>query len=347
MNARKWLRRSVAAILLFAAQGCNDSYTVTTIISTDGSVDRVIEWSKDGGSSRYSTNDLPLPTDSTWQVNWKTSGTKDSGLVFTASKHFTTFEALAAEYVRMNDSTKLKVDVDVQKKFRWFYSYFEYRETYKAFHPLTLVPANEFFSADEISRFMANNISDSLRIRFENWQQRNMFELVYRRLCSAAERLDDPALPVSSLEANKEALYREMTSDKPGKSQSGTTSKGDHGEVEAEAVLREVLQTAAVEKLRAPLARAISDAVNDYEIRNSIAGKYTNSVVMPGVILETNAGDVSGNRVTWTFSEDQLSMMDLAMRVESRVVNVWAIVVTGVVVLGLLALPIGMQYRRS
>jgi len=64
---------------------------------------------------------------------------------------------------------------------------------------------------------------------------------------------------------------------------------------------------------------------------------FTNTVVMPGIVLETGAPEVKGSTVSWKFERNRLSLHDYEMRVESRTVNVWAIVVTGILVLGLLA----------
>ena len=59
---------------------------------------------------------------------------------------------------------------------------------------------------------------------------------------------------------------------------------------------------------------------------------------MPGLVLETGAPEVKGASVSWKFSPDNLKLHDYEMRVESRTVNVWAMAVTAVLALGLLAL---------
>ena len=69
-------------------------------------------------------------------------------------------------------------------------------------------------------------------------------------------------------------------------------------------------------------------------------GDYVNTVVMPGTILDTNAGEVKGSSVVWRFSDDYLGMADYEMRVESRSVNVWPLAGTGIVVLLLIVFPV-------
>ena len=75
--------------------------------------------------------------------------------------------------------------------------------------------------------------------------------------------------------------------------------------------------------------------------------EYTNAVVMPGLILDTNAGEVKGTTVTWKFSADQFCLRDYDMWVESRVMNVWAVVLTGVLVLGLVGVLSQGQISRA
>ena len=349
MKTRTWLRCSAATMLLLMAQGCNE-YAITTIVSTDGSVDRSIEWKSDKGpvnKGQFDLQKFPLPMDTTWRVVWKAAEQKDSNLVFTASKHFDSFEALEHEYTRLDTTGKLVVHVTVEKRFRWFYSYFSYHEIYGAFMPYTLIPAKEFFTPEELRRLMSDEKSDSLSTRYQEWVSRNDFEFVFRRLLAAADSLHDPELPASLLAGHKEELRRVMTSDSlyKGETKDGSTDENAIADASLLAA-RGVVHSPSIMKLREPIKQAIAQLFQRFDDRNAIEGKYTNAVVMPGVILETNAKEISGSRVEWTFSPDQLSIMDLEMRVESRVVNSWAIVVSGVVVLGLLGLPLVLQYRR-
>ena len=64
---------------------------------------------------------------------------------------------------------------------------------------------------------------------------------------------------------------------------------------------------------------------------------------MAGTILETNAGEVKGNSIAWKFSDEYLSIADFEMRAESRSVNMWPLALTGLFVLGLILLPVGLR----
>ena len=66
--------------------------------------------------------------------------------------------------------------------------------------------------------------------------------------------------------------------------------------------------------------------------------EYSQTVEMPGLITETNSISVTGNKVSWKVNGDKFIFKDYEMRVESRVVNKWAFVVSGLLLLLVLIL---------
>ena len=68
---------------------------------------------------------------------------------------------------------------------------------------------------------------------------------------------------------------------------------------------------------------------------------------MPGIILNTNAKTVEGNKVIWEFDENRFCYEDFNMTVQSRVVNVWAFVVSGVIVLVVIILLLLPKFKKK
>jgi hypothetical protein len=60
---------------------------------------------------------------------------------------------------------------------------------------------------------------------------------------------------------------------------------------------------------------------------------YPETVEMPGLITETNSMMLKGNQVSWEIQPLTLMFQPYEMVVESRVVNKWAFVVTGIILL--------------
>jgi hypothetical protein len=330
MKKSAWVLRSAAMIFLFAVSGCRENYTVVTSLLPDGSCDRIITVTSDSG--KIPDVALPLPVDSTWQISWNAPAKKGEKYVFTARKHFASFEDLSREYARQRDSNKINIAITAAKSFRWFYTYFTYRETYGEFNPFRLVPLSQFMTQDEVRRYLAGEKSDSLKKKRDAWEQRNMFEEFYRGLIEAASGLNDPTLPVSLIESKKEELFVGLMRSK---------SNDVTNEVAT------VLGTPAVRKLSKDLKALVEGIMHKTEIASKAGGDYVSTVVMPGTILDTNAEEVKGNSVVWRFTDEHLSMADYVMQVESRSINVWALIVTGLVVLLLIALPVWMRLRQE
>jgi len=310
--------------------GCRESYTVVTSLFTDGSCDRVITVTSDSG--KVPDVAFPLPIDSTWKISWKAPTQKGEKYHFTARKHFAHIDSLRQEYARVSDSGKIQISISVEKKFRWFYTYFTYTEKYKLFNPFTMLPLSQFMTGDEVRRYLAGERSDSLKKKREAWETRNMFEEYYQGLLEAARKLNHKSLPVSLIESKKEELFAELMS-------SGSND-----------VVRETahaLGMPAVRKLSKELKALVDGIMRKSEVASKADGDYVSTVVMPGTILDTNAEEVKGNSVVWRLSDEHLGIADYEMRVESRSVNVWALSATGITVLGLVILPGVLRLRQE
>jgi hypothetical protein len=72
------------------------------------------------------------------------------------------------------------------------------------------------------------------------------------------------------------------------------------------------------------------------ELLGEVDGNFTNTVTLPGIVLVTNAADLKASTLTWHCTAKQLRIREYQMIAESRVINLWAIVLTGVVAIGLL-----------
>ncbi len=330
MKTNAWLRNGLALLFVLTVSGCRENVTVVTTLFPDGSCDRVVTVTSDSG--KVPDVAFPLPVDSSWQISWTPPGQKGEKYLFTARKHFASIGSLREQYARAADTGKIKIDVSMKKDFRWFYTYFTYTEKYEVYNPFREIPLSKFMTQEEVRRYLAGERSDSLKKMRETWEMRNMFELFYRGLLAAAEKLHDPALPSSLIEAKKDELYTALM------------SSGKEDEV---SVTTRVLKTPAVRKLSKQVKDLINEIMHKSEVASKADGDYVCTVVMPGTILDTNSEEVKGNSVVWRFSDEHLGIADYEMRVESRSINGWALAVTGLVVLGLVFLPYALRVRRE
>jgi hypothetical protein len=253
-------------------------------------------------------------------------------------KRFESPEALAREFSTVaDDSTKLRISPEIEKRFRWFFTYLTYKETYHVFCPFTQIPASRVLSEDEIRRISAGEKSDSLEKKLDEWRLRNMYEGFHLALLEGARRIGDPAFSQDSVISRKEELLRVIQGD--------TSATDDFDRTLALVV--HFFHSNAVLKLRPELRIAWDAAEGMSKQAERAHGDYTNTVVMPGMVLDTNAGEVKGTTVSWNFSANQFMLRDYSMWVESRVMNIWAVILTGIIVIGLTGVLVVLRLRGN
>lgn len=354
----RWLQ----AVILSAGislPGCLEKYEVTTTVAADGSCERIVTLRRD--SQQLPAKAFPVPVDSPWVCSWSQAprepargdtGGKGTAYVYTARRRFADFDELSREYPGSRDSADLSLRVRIEKKFRWFYTYYVYEETYGRFNPLrdTLQPT-AYMTQEEIQRFMGSEKPDSLvRSKWMQWTERKKDEWMFARLVDLVARRNDPALPASLFEQNKERLIRALSEKDTAARGNGAVTeprkghtagrKTGSGSEEAVEILARELGTEAVRGLTSGLDSLIGEFLRRDSLASRANGEYTNSVVMPGALVETNAQEVRGTSAVWRFTHEHLALADYSMTAESRVANIWAMVISGIVVLVVILLPV-------
>ena len=141
-------------LLVILVSGCLE-YTMTTRVLPDGSIERTILVK--GDSADILKGSLPVPVDSTWKISAgyeeKSEGdsTGKKQYVYKASKVFRNSTELNKE---INHSVEgegpILREVRVEKKFRWFNTFYKYAETYKQTFPFHRKTVDEFLSEEEL-----------------------------------------------------------------------------------------------------------------------------------------------------------------------------------------------------
>jgi hypothetical protein len=306
--------------LLLLIPGCLE-VKVTTTVHSDGSCERVV--TTNPREQKVPDKAFPIPVDSTWTPTWEKAEGND-GFRYTATKHFADGNELAREYSQdSTDPRILRITPEVEKRFRWFYTYLTYRETYHRYSSFRRIPPSQVLSEDEIRRISEGEKNDTLKKKLDEWVFRNLYEGFHEALLDGAKRLGDPTLTVKAVAGRKEELFRTIL---------GDTLHADEFDSTLTMMSR-FFNSPGVIKLRAELKRAWDAAEEMLQTEQRADAEYTNTVVMPGLVVDTNAGEVRGTTVSWKFSADRFRLRDHEMWVESRVMNVWTVVLTGIVAL--------------
>jgi hypothetical protein len=267
------------------------------------------------------SSSFPIPTDTSWEIRLE----GDTEKVYVARKRFDNVNMMNNEYKRPD---KVGIDIKFEKKFRWFFTYFSYQETYKPCFLIQRIPIQSFLTKEEYARYDNGDTSKALKARLDDFLMANIFEEFYCELTDSVEKLHDPSLPVSVFIAKKKEIDFHNIGDKP---------------KEIVAYLEKTLGLSLKGKLEKQID-GIVKSIEDVKIKFLLdaGGNYVNEIEMPGIILSTNANAVEGNKALWHFNEDKFTFMSYTMNVESRSANLWTTYVTGgvlMVIVLLLLLP--------
>lgn len=344
MTRQNWIVLSLFIPMAVLSSGCLD-INVRTNISSDGSSERVIKVKWDKTALPYYA--VPAVVDSSWTVEWRESGDTAKALKFeyTARKKFRTPEDLTREYAALPDTGTVRVRITLDKRFEWFYTYIDYSEVYSFHNLYKNVPISDYMTPDEIQAYQHGADPKLYEGKENEWSTRNQFEEAYRILLAGVEARNDPALPASLLKERKEALWQLVK----GSDSTGTKNDNIAGTKKKEkesdpvmAALKKVLGTDAIRSLLPAVEKAMQlTTAKDDSMKSP--DSWVNSVQMPGLILDANSSTVEGNSVTWKFKTGQIKVADYVMHAGSRVANVWAFIITGIVAL----LVIGMAIRSA
>jgi hypothetical protein len=75
--------------------------------------------------------------------------------------------------------------------------------------------------------------------------------------------------------------------------------------------------------------------------------QFTNEIIMPGIVISTNAGTLEASKGTWKFSSDRFRCTDYTMTIESRTSNQWTVYATGGIVLIVIFLLLLPKLKRK
>lgn len=315
MKIRNKVILSMAVSIIFILSACRKEVNTTTEIFPDGSCLRTVII--EGDSSKIYDPSYPFPQeDSLWTIIFDKKSDPDK---LTAFKHFAKVSDLNRELSQKPDSiNQVEISVKLEKKFRWFNTIYRYEEIYHTANPFTGPPVSDYLTPEELQLYYIDEDTLDLDDRVDEWYNQATLNEFYVQLIDAVKELNDHEATVDLIESNKDSLFKILkdhnTDDEAGMLQ-----------------LKQLFGTSTMEKIALPIQKSRKALEKKAEFIFEIPGDFTNHIVMPGLIIDTNANILEGNRVSWKFEPQRFLWEDYAMWVESRVVNTWAMVMTGVI----------------
>jgi hypothetical protein len=369
----------ISVIFCFFTNSCLE-YQFTTRIFPNGSCERIM--TVRGDSADLMNGIIPVPKDSAWKINITHVAGDPKKYELTAIAHFPNVEYLNKFFYKSVDSMPaVSIKAELKKKFRWFYTYIDYKETYFAFTPYRKVPIAKYLKDEEVKILFAGDDkivyqpnediirlrrdsldkiklthTDSLKMekkkediekRYNEWLAESIFENVYEILAERADKIKGKDINKDIVIAAKDSIFAALRRDNKF-TMGDEVQKNDYF---TEAILSEAKKHYPIEQLSHSKyldSLAYEEIGHRYDKMQSITSNtYGNQLLMPGIITATNAKSMNGNILSWEIEPGEFFFYDFVMSAESRMMNKWAFWVSGAVVLlllgGLIAGAVGRK----
>jgi hypothetical protein len=373
MGYNKLYFRLIALIpVLLLLSGCLE-YSITTQVMPDGKILRTVIVK--GDSVNIFKGSFPLPADTSWMISTRLESRNEKDIkegkvfVYEARKEFNNVEDLNRDF--FHDSTlaaHIAIKVTLNKKFNWFYNRYEYTETYSRLFPFRSEPVSDYLSENELKIHLANekdiyyapdqdqilfirdtlnvpvlsktdsmrfkDLRDTIEQKFESWQKINIYNDFYHLITGSLKKLGVNA----DTAASRALFYRYLDQEKTFE----TGIENDNAFINAASVYFNVDRV----KLQAADPEGFASFKKKFRIAAYSLETYTNRVLMPGMILRSNARKSDLNVASWTFKIDNFYASDYTMMVVSRAVNKWFVVGTAIILILLVGFVMVRLFRK-
>ncbi len=339
MKIYQHLAVPILATIILAS--CDHSVSMETTVHEDGSLEKVVVYeNKDSSNSiikKPSKDVLGIEVKPDWQQSVKVKdgeadSIKNKTYLITYRKIFASSKEANMELAVPNDSL-FQINSKFEKKFRWFYTYIYYSETFHSLNRMELKPDDYLTPEDYafIDRLPAENkkiskadnfyLSELNKRIFDVYGTRAFYEEYF---ASASHLIKENKLEdrwLDTLNVHKEDIFEVLENKK---------------DVPEDFLLR------VMDSLHVPLDYKIAKAQYDALFKKLSAktnfittandGKYVNRINMPWSVVTTNADSTADNTLVWAPRSIKFLLKDYTMYGESRKLNWWAVIVSVLIV---------------
>ena len=362
-------------LVLIMASCKNKDDRMLTVINADGTCSREYTFhSTQQWLSIPPEEDYDSIVDKTWERSWSVLGadsvrypvplteaqldsmqaqdlSKPLGnmLMVHVKKDYKSVEEMSAQIYRAERSHLVKVEgikasSQLEKHFKWFYTDYTFTETF-ANEDSTLfpIPLSQFLSADTASFWFAGQpdltrslsgaemkeMLDGIEKKVSQWSNANWFAEICKVISDHYDKVKNPPVSKERFISICDSLVMLPCVLNP---------KDSESVEEGFDLLHDVFQS----DVYTEFLRSYEGGLGQYGGLLSFGNNY--DLVMPGRVLDAGMGEYDGEVIHYRLGGERMIPGDYTITATSRVTNVWAFIVTILVVL----LAIGsFFYRRK
>lgn len=348
---------------------CIQQSDILTVIKSDGSCYREYSENADDdfllGNMSEKHNPFTTTVDSTWDFCWyyKNSGlrtdfplkktvldsikklypsndkskfrlSKDE-IVVIARRNYKTVEEFDGGLVIKTTTTfsQIKAKHKLNKKFRWFYTYYTYRETYPKLALKLDIPIEKYMAKNEAQFWFTGKpnifkgmngleMKDSLQTlenKYQSWINDNIWAIEFKGLLENFDKLSQKPVSKEQMKNLEDSIYN--------------SKFNNTDNVNLEKTLNAFFNTATFSELwkneNSPMKKYEKDLSGQFIFLFQATFNY--KVVLPGKITQASDAIIQGDTLIWKLSSQRLVLSELTLEAESRTVNLWAFILTGII----------------
>lgn len=320
------------SIIIFLAS-CDHSVTIESSVHADGSIDRTVVLTK-VDSNAVQNNMFGIHAEKGWEVeSGRDKSSKQEKFIVAFRKHFTSAEEANAEMDTPAD-TLFRVRSGFEKKFRWFYTYINYSDTYAAINRFAKPDVSEYFTPEDfafIDRLPAEGKSishaDSIYMErlnekiYDVFAAKAFYDIYYDAMVEAGKKNNIEDRWIDTLDHHRDRLFRYLLN--------------NENDFDDDFMLK------FADSLQIPLSPEMK---NDYEVltgpiekqinfmSHAGEGEYIHCIKMPWTVISTNADSVSGNSMYWRPPVARFLLRDYTMHAQARKLNYWVVGVSVIII---------------
>lgn len=334
-------------ILAIGLVSCDKDVTIVSEVHPNGSIDRTITLYNADSVAR-SKNMFGATEEIGWTIetemlseNRSDSTSKAMAIVF--RKHFESFERANEEMDTGADSL-FGIHAKFQKRFRWFYTYIDYSETYRSLDRFHGVSQEAYFTKEDytfINRLPAEgrpiSKADSLYLAklnekiYDIYGARTVYNELFDDLLEIMENGGLERRWADSLEAEREKLFDKLV------------ENGNDGDDEILALADSFRVPLTTTQREAYLKRSESMDRRMEFVGDASSTRFLQMIRMPWTVIASNADSVNHDELYWSPPAVKFLLSDYTMSATSRRLNIIPVVISGIVIL----LTIGLFVVRG
>ena len=254
-------------------------------------------------------------------------------------------ELYRPERYHLKKAEGIKASSTLEKHFWWFYTDYTFSETFTyEGEPIFPVPLSRFLSADTVSFWftgqpnLTRNMSgaeakvvlDQIEAKVSQWVNANWFTEICNAIIANYDSIQNPPVSKERFISMRDSLA--MSPKVLNASEEGARTDNFKNEIDG------IFQADAYTKF----LQSYEGGPAQYEQQLSFGTAY--DLVMPGTVTDAGMGEYGGDVIHYRLTGEQLIPGAYTIAATSRVTNVWAFLVTLLVIL----LAVGsFLYRRK